>query len=264
MSNYLPAERPGWEASQAFAGVTKVVIHEGVRSVGSNAFYNCTQITSVTLAGCVERIGDNAFSGCTGLTELDLGAVRTIGQTAFFNCAGLTSMTLPRSVEQIGAWSFGACFGLKELTLPITLDAVGDAILPAFYMCNNIQKINFTPGVGNGNGCNYEYFTGYYKHTPWQMVQDVTVTFAEGIWSIGFNMFRECTSIKHMTLDDNIRTINAWAFTGCSIETIGFGKNLQTIGYEAFRGCYKLSYICIPDNVQTLGPYSFADCSKLS
>ncbi|MED9970071.1 MAG: leucine-rich repeat domain-containing protein [Ruminococcus sp.] len=49
-------------------GIKSVVIEEGITSIGSYAFYNCTGLTNVTIPGSVTSIGKSAFSGCTGLT----------------------------------------------------------------------------------------------------------------------------------------------------------------------------------------------------
>ena len=45
-----------------------VVIPDGVTSICSGAFQNCTGLTGVTIPDSVTSIGWCAFSGCTGLT----------------------------------------------------------------------------------------------------------------------------------------------------------------------------------------------------
>jgi hypothetical protein len=40
---------------------------DGVTSIGSDAFYGCTNLTSVTIGSSVTNIGSGAFEYCTGL-----------------------------------------------------------------------------------------------------------------------------------------------------------------------------------------------------
>ncbi|MBO4549499.1 MAG: leucine-rich repeat protein, partial [Bacteroidaceae bacterium] len=39
-----------------------------VTSIGQNAFWDCTSLTSITIGNSVTTIGNSAFSGCSGLT----------------------------------------------------------------------------------------------------------------------------------------------------------------------------------------------------
>jgi hypothetical protein len=51
------------------AGLTGIInIPEGVTSIGSNAFRDCSGLISITIPEGVTSIGNNAFDGCSGLT----------------------------------------------------------------------------------------------------------------------------------------------------------------------------------------------------
>ena len=66
------------------ANIKTVVIEDGVTSIGSYAFYNCTGLTSVTIPNSVTSIGNSAFSGCSGLTSVTIpNSVTSIGERAF-------------------------------------------------------------------------------------------------------------------------------------------------------------------------------------
>lgn len=54
-----------------------------VTEIKSNAFYECTKLTSVTIPDSVTSIGEHAFSDCTGLTSVTIGnSVTSIGDYA--------------------------------------------------------------------------------------------------------------------------------------------------------------------------------------
>jgi hypothetical protein len=51
----------------------------------------------IKIPSTVTTIGSNAFRNCTSLTSVDLNNVATIGNSAFYNCASLNSITYQRS-----------------------------------------------------------------------------------------------------------------------------------------------------------------------
>ena len=85
-------------------------------SIGNYAFYTCTNLTSVSLP-LVTSIDYNAFNGCTGLTSISLPLVTDITSQTFRNCTNLTSISLP-SATSIGSQAFQNCSSLTSISLP--------------------------------------------------------------------------------------------------------------------------------------------------
>ena len=52
------------------SSIDEVVIPKNVKSIGGNAFLDCTGLKLVTIGSDVTSIGDYAFSGCPGLMEI--------------------------------------------------------------------------------------------------------------------------------------------------------------------------------------------------
>lgn len=61
---------PGWEGAEGWSGVTKVVVCDGVTSIGKLAFYDCKTLVSVTVGQDVAEIRPLAFLQCTRIFEI--------------------------------------------------------------------------------------------------------------------------------------------------------------------------------------------------
>ena len=111
------------------AAITIPEEFEGLRvtSIGQNAFYGCSNLTSVTIPQSVTSIGDGAFGYC-GFTEFIIpSSITSIGKSAFIDCRGLTSITIPASVTSLGDYAFYECTGITSVTVewetPLALNA---------------------------------------------------------------------------------------------------------------------------------------------
>lgn len=77
-------------------GISGVYVNNRVMSIGSSAFYYCSNLTSVSFPAC-KNIGDNAFGYCSKLTSVSFPVCTNIGSSAFQNCRTLSSFTLGAS-----------------------------------------------------------------------------------------------------------------------------------------------------------------------
>ncbi len=111
-----------------------VTIPEGVTEIGSSAFKDCANLTSVTIPEGVTEIGSSAFEGCANLTSVTIPeGVTKIGFRAFYGCANLTSVTIPEGVTEIEESTFSCCANLTSVTIPKSVTKIGkDAFLCSF------------------------------------------------------------------------------------------------------------------------------------
>ena len=229
-----------------------LVIPDGVTSIGSYAFYNCSGLTSITIPDSVTSIGSSAFSDCSGLTSITIpDSVTSIGSSAFYGCSGLTSITIPDSVTSIGDRVFYGCSGLTSVTIGDSVTSIGES---AFYHCNSLTSI----------------------------------VIPDSVTSIGEDAFSGCTSLTSVTIGDSVTSIGSNAFTGTawynsqpngvvyagkvaykykgtmpSSTSIVLREDTIAIEDYAFSGCTGLTSITIPDSVTSIGSYAFEDCIRL-
>ncbi len=95
--------------------IKKVIIQEGITSIGNGAFYGCEALKDITIPKRVRSIEDKAFAG-----------------------TALIDVTLPRGVKRIGEWTFAACTKLKSITLPESLTHVENY---AFWNCTSLISV---------------------------------------------------------------------------------------------------------------------------
>ena len=76
--------RSPWQDSD----IKRVVIKQGVTSIGDSVFYGCNNLTSITIPNGVKNIGVAAFGGCRGLTSITIpNGVRSIDKSVFHGCS---------------------------------------------------------------------------------------------------------------------------------------------------------------------------------
>ena len=84
MNDYKYDERPWFYYRN---DIVKLIIEEGVTSIGNHAFDGCNGLTSITISNSVTSIGEWAFSACSGLTSITIpNSVTSICDDTFQNC----------------------------------------------------------------------------------------------------------------------------------------------------------------------------------
>ncbi|MGN0532624.1 MAG: leucine-rich repeat domain-containing protein [Eubacterium sp.] len=120
--------------------IQRVVVQEGVTSVGSYMFYQ-VGATEVQIASSVESIGKYAFSCISGLAEISFGfGLNSIGNYAFYGCTQLTGVSLPSSLTSIGNYAFDNCRSLTGIELPDSVTKVGSY---AFRNCTALSEVKY-------------------------------------------------------------------------------------------------------------------------
>jgi len=262
---------PGESAFSGYTGYTEpvgnlfipsTVIHNSVQytvvAIGSRAFMDCRQLTSVIIPNSVTEIGGGAFEECRNLTNVTLpDSITAIYMNTFNDCFSLDSIIIPNTVTSIGQYAFYNCSSLYFFSLPDSLVSIGkyafyncafDSVyIPAscqwiednpFENCNNIVSIivsDSNPRYDSRDNCNAIFSNN------WLIVGCKNTTFPASTAVIGKGAFGGCLGLTEISLPASVNRIEG----------------------EAFNGCRNLSKIIIPASVNSIGSYAFCLCTNL-
>ena len=217
-------------------------IPDGVTSIGDNAFYGCTSLTSITIPNSVTSIGFSPFNSCTSLSSITIpNSVISIGDLAFQNCTSLTSITIPNSVTSIGDLAFNNCTSLSSIVV--------DTSNPNYSSLDgNLYNLAQTTIIQYAIGKTASSFS-----------------IPDGVTSIGDNAFYGCTSLTSITIPNSVTSIGFSPFNSCtSLSSITIPNSVISIGDLAFQNCTSLTSITIPNSVTSIGDGAFQGIPNLS
>ncbi len=225
MYNYEYGISPFYENSY----IDKVIIKDGVTSIGEGAFIGCESLESVTIPDGVTSIGDEAFS----------------------NCTSLKSIIIPDGVTNIGYGAFRCCESLGDIIIPDNLTNIG------LYAFDETSWYNNQPdGVVYLGKIVYKY--------KGDMPEDTKITLKDGTIGIAGEAFWYCDTLKSIKLPDSLTSIGEGAFAYClSLEGITIPDSVTSIGLGAFMFCQSLTSINIPDGLTSIEDDTFEHCSSL-
>lgn len=121
----------------------KVVILDGVKSIGRCAFDDCSNLTDIEIADSVTEIKEYAFSGCKSLEKLTMPAeLKMIGNDAF-PFENLESVDLSKC-SKLKKVDLGVFRYVKNILLPNVVERIigKNAEIQEFMLPPSFKKIN--------------------------------------------------------------------------------------------------------------------------
>ena len=228
-----------------------------VTSIGEDAFYNCSRLTSVTIPNSVTSIGDNTFTGCSGLSSVVVDK-NNVKYDSRDNCnaiietstnklvGGCNNTTIPNSVTAIGEYAFYCCAGFYYMIIPNSVTAIGKG---AFYDCSGLTCAT----IGNS-------VTSIGEDAFYNCSRLDFVTIPNSVTSIGKGAFYNCFGLTYATIGNSVTSIGEDAFHDCCglTKLVSLAVEPPTCGYPVFEGVDKTAcQLVVPD--ESINRYKVAD-----
>ena len=258
MTDYTYDSRSPWYSCRTY--IKRVVMQQGVTSIGDLAFWDCSGLTSVTIPDGVTSIGGDAFRGCAALTSVTIpGSVTNVGQSAFWACSSLTDIyyggygtdwqKLNVSIPTSATVHFkDNIYGKGDCGINVTWELTGDGTLII---------------SGTGRISNYSYD----NNAPWYSCRAYIkrVVIQQGVRAIGDYAFAYCVSLTSVAIPDSVTSIGGGAFSGCAaLTSVTIPEGVTSIGDGAFSGCTSLTSVAIPSSVTEIDGSAFSGCTELT
>ena len=235
---------------------THLVISNLISSIGTEAFINCTSITSITFNAnsVLTQILTSTFEGCSSLTTIDLTNLTKLSlldNKAFYNCSSLASITLNASYDDssttyfltLGKQVFEGC------AASVSLSVGGRQIQDQALAANSFATSLFGSSI----------------------TSLTSLTIQQTVEQIGNNAFINSINLSSITFaaNSNLYRIGQLAFSNTGFTSIDLAGllNLANIQDEAFKGCIGLTSIALNATYNSgssnisLGDNIFLGCS---
>ena len=228
MQNYHSELLPPWWEYRDY--IKKVVIEDGVKSVGGFSFWDCFALEEVVLADSVEVINGKAFKNCITLTEINIGENVEVKNEAFIGAFmyGLPKEEIVENPENENKNSDNT----KKDSLSENTDKNKDAVKVGSILKDKkyIYKVTKSDEVK---------VIGLKKKSLKEIKIATKVTIGGvtyKVTSIGANAFKGNKKIKKVTIGKNVKTIGANAFAKCKLlkKVRINSKKIKKIGKKAF------------------------------
>ena len=236
----------------------------GITSIKTQAFEGCSVLRSITLPD-IQSIESRAFSGCVQLGNVTLPeSLLSIASHAFRYCYYFTDIFIPGGLNSISANAFTS-IDVNSIVVSqdnTTYDSRNNcnAIIQTntnelVVGCKNTTILNDIASIGNSAFYSYGVPSNIVIHSNIKSIGNSafmqtrnaisTITFEEGLTSLGASAFMYQNSIQEILLPNSLITIGSNCFGNMqNIKKIRIGNAVKSI-HNAFAGCSALkTLIC--------------------
>ena len=272
--------------------ITKIVVEDGVTSIGNYAFGNMKKVQSLKLGKDVASYGNWAFHLMSGLENIEVSAenetfkvgedgvlyskdgkilylypqgkmpenfeysipsgVTEIWKGAFKGAEKLTAINLDSEVQKIGDQAFVAT-GITDVEVPATVTEMGTMV---FATCENLKT-----AVYNANTMlSAQMFNGCSN------LEEVTI--GKDVTSSGNRPCMECKSLKKVFLNANLSTIAEPVFFNCTSSDVKLyiGEEVTALPNKFAQNFEGLTSVVVEEGADlvTIGENAFVNNTALT
>lgn len=131
-------EAPPW--FEVRDSITKIIVEEGVLSVGRCAFMDCDNVTEIVLPDSIRYIQHNSMLHCDRLEKVNIPGENLVYvmSGAFSKNISLESIVLPEELDELPTGTFDGCISLKEVVVPEAVEYMGASV---FGDCHSLEDV---------------------------------------------------------------------------------------------------------------------------
>lgn len=252
------------ETESGSLAIPDVIDTKSVTSIGSNAFQDCSLLTSISIPSSVNHIGPAVFVGCDSLTSLTVDAANTEYSSldgVLYNKAQtillrypegkVGGFTVPNSVTRLWYSCFFDCSNLTSIIIPVGVTTIDSQV---FWGCSSLTSVVIPDGVFRLSSYLFKDCSGL-----------TSVTIPNSVTSIDAQAFNGCSDLSSVSIPSGVNSIGAAAFAYCSsLTSITIPHGVTSIPNQAFTFCTNLLSVTIPGSVTSISNFAFRDCTSLS
>lgn len=200
-----------------------VVIPEGVKEIGNDAFIDCGGLASVTIPEGVREIGSYAFGESSIQSVTIPKSVRSIGHGAFSYCENLTSVTFQDREDAVGIEELDLLFNgspnITNVAIPRCMTRIAIALFGDTLW---LKKL--------GEFAVLDHFLIKYQGTK------ANVVIPEEIEELGWLSFAHCDCVKSVVIPESVTEIGHCTFMGCkNLQSVTIPKSVEEIDKSVFE-----------------------------
>ena len=260
-------------------------IPNSITKIDTQAFYKCTNLTSIILTNNITAIGANSFGYCSGLTEVIIpSSITNIDSLAFQGCSSLNKFTFESATPPtLGSQIFQYHTPNRIYVPSEGLSTYRGNNKLSYYSYNiyaippvgGVYPISYFDITHNSNGGTLNGFStaGETAINNHYVDSDCLITLP-GSYSLSNDTIVEGTTypiknianeaffenygrLKYVVIGNNIERIGDAAFESCSLISVEIPNTVTTLVDYAFSNCINLTSITIPNSVIYIGSYVF-------
>lgn len=240
--------------------ISEINIPASVTSISDYAFYECSELQTITIAGDNITFGESAFRDCTSLTGINIPAVSNWthfqfadfqanplsnnygGVSLYANNELVTEVTYPDGDTSVYPFAFCYYNKLQSVTLPASVTQVGEM---AFYNCSGLKTLNLYGPKFYAKRCFFNN-TGLTTVNVADIAEWCASTF-ENSWSIPTRYSKHISLngivVTDLVVPEGVTALPDRAFRDVILNTISLPSTLQTIGIDALSSCSGMTSI---------------------
>ena len=261
--------------------IEEVVLPDSLISLGGDTFYNCKNLKKVIIPANVEEIANNPFAGCPLLTLINKSKHFKLVDGVLFDKKKTILIyysisktnefyKIPSTIQIIGKHSFFLADNLKKVVIPKSVVKLENN---PFSGCSKLEVINNSSYISIIDKVIYNKFKTTVLGCINSIQTDELVLLP--VKSIGRNSFWNCKGIKKIVLPFTLKQIGYNPFVGCS--NIHFESQSEEyvvsddVLYDKNKNkvvCYPVwkavGKVSIPESVIALERGAFSGCNKMT